>query len=56
MADNSKAEIIIGFSTAGSPEEARRIATALVAEHLAACVNVGYNIHSVYRWPRKLLK
>jgi periplasmic divalent cation tolerance protein len=50
MADNSKADLIIGFSTAASPEEARRIATALVAEQLAACVNVVDNIYSVYRW------
>jgi len=50
MTDNSKAELVVAFSTAGSPEEARRIATALVAEQLAACVNVVDNIHSIYRW------
>ena len=50
MADNSNAELVIAFSTAGSPEEARRIATALVAEQLAACVNIVDNIHSIYRW------
>ena len=50
MADNSNAELVVAFSTAGSPEEARRIATTLVAEQLVACVNVVDNIHSIYRW------
>ena len=50
MADNSNAELVVAFSTAGSPEEARRIATALVDEQLAACVNIVDNIHSIYRW------
>jgi periplasmic divalent cation tolerance protein len=38
------------FSTVGSPEEARRIASALVAEELAACVNLVDDIESIYRW------
>ena len=50
MTDNSNTELVVAFSTAGSPEEARRIATALVAEQLAACVNIIDNIHSIYRW------
>ena len=50
MADNSNAELVVAFSTAGSPEGARRIATALVDEQLAACVNIVDNIHSIYRW------
>jgi periplasmic divalent cation tolerance protein len=50
MADNSNADLVVAFSTAGSPEEARRIATALVAEQLAACINIADNIHSIYRW------
>jgi periplasmic divalent cation tolerance protein len=40
----------VAFSTAASAEEARRIASALVAEQLAACVNVIDDIHSIYRW------
>ncbi len=40
----------IVLSTAGSEEEARRIAQALVERRLAACVNVVGPIHSVYRW------
>jgi periplasmic divalent cation tolerance protein len=50
MADNSKPKLVVAFSTAGSPEEARRIASALVAEQLAACVNVINDIHSIYQW------
>jgi periplasmic divalent cation tolerance protein len=47
-----------GFSavlvTAGSQEEAERIANALVEERLAACVNVVGPIRSIYRWQGKL--
>lgn len=37
------------FTTVGSREEGDRIATALVSEQLAACVNL-YPIQSIYRW------
>ncbi|HYN15478.1 MAG TPA: divalent-cation tolerance protein CutA [Terriglobales bacterium] len=40
----------IVLSTAGSEEESRKIAHALVERRLAACVNVVGPIHSVYRW------
>lgn len=42
------------LSTAGSKEEALRIAHALVEEELAACVNVVGPIESVYRWQGKV--
>ena len=42
------------ISTAGSREEASRIATALVSEHLAACVNIIGPIESIYRWQAKV--
>jgi len=32
------------------PDQADAIATALVTERLAACVNVVARVHSVYRW------
>jgi periplasmic divalent cation tolerance protein len=50
MADNSNADLVVAISTAGSPEEARRIGAALVAEQLAACINIVDNIQSIYRW------
>jgi periplasmic divalent cation tolerance protein len=40
----------IVFITAGSAEEAERIAHALVEERLAACVNIVPGVTSVYRW------
>lgn len=40
----------IVFITAGSAEEAERIARALVEERLAACANIVPGVTSVYRW------
>jgi periplasmic divalent cation tolerance protein len=41
---------IIVFSTCGSSEEAHRVARELVEARLAACVNIGGPVESVYRW------
>jgi len=41
---------VVVLSTAGSPDEAERIATALVEERLAACVNLLAPLVSIYRW------
>jgi len=38
------------LSTAGSVEEARKIAHHLVERQLAACVNIVPQIESIYRW------
>jgi periplasmic divalent cation tolerance protein len=43
-------ELMVVLMTAGSQEEAERIAQVLVSEMLAACVNVVPGITSVYRW------
>jgi|SRR5579859_5721303 len=42
------------ISTTGSKEEASRIASALVSEQLAACVNIVGPIESIYRWQGKV--
>ena len=41
---------IIVFVTASNRDQASRIATALVSEQLAACVNIVPLIESIYRW------
>ena len=43
-------DAIVVFMTAGSADEARRIADHLVKAQLAACVQVLPKIESVYRW------
>ena len=45
---------IVIFVTAGSEAEAEILATALVEEHLAACVNILSPIRSIYRWEGKV--
>ena len=44
----------IVFSTAGTEEEARRIAHHLVEARLAGCVNIVPQIESIYRWQEKV--
>jgi periplasmic divalent cation tolerance protein len=44
----------IVLSTAGSEDEARKIARHLVETRLAACVNIVPQIESVYRWQGKV--
>lgn len=48
------AEPFVVFVTAGSAEEAERIARALVEDKLAACVNLLAPIQSIYRWEGKV--
>jgi periplasmic divalent cation tolerance protein len=47
-------ERLVVLMTAGSQEEADRIANALVTKMLAACVNVLPGVTSVYRWEGEL--
>jgi periplasmic divalent cation tolerance protein len=44
----------IVLTTAGSAEEAHRIAHVLVQRRLAACVNIVPQVASVYRWQGKV--
>jgi periplasmic divalent cation tolerance protein len=40
----------IVLTTAGSEQEARKIANSLVERRLAACVNIFPEVQSIYRW------
>jgi len=44
----------IVLSTAGSEDEARKIAHHLVERQLAACVNIVPRVESIYRWQGKV--
>jgi periplasmic divalent cation tolerance protein len=44
----------IVLSTAGSQDEARKIARHLVESRLAACVNIVPQVESTYRWQGKV--
>ena len=44
----------IVLSTAGSEEEARKIALQLVERKVAACVNIIPQVESIYRWQGKV--
>ena len=43
-------DFVVVFVTAPSADDAARIGRALVAERLAACVNVLGPVRSIYRW------
>jgi len=43
-------ECIVVLVTVGSREEGERIATTVVGEQLAACVNIVGPVESIYRW------
>lgn len=45
---------IILFVTAGSEDEAVKIAKALVESKWAACVNIIGNVRSIYQWEGKI--
>jgi periplasmic divalent cation tolerance protein len=47
------ADEIIVLITAGSKDEATRIGTALVNEHIAACANIVPQIRSLFFWEGK---
>ena len=47
-------DAIMVVLTAGSREEASRLAEMLVGAHLAACVQILPEIESVYRWEGKV--
>lgn len=48
--------IKIVFSTINDEDQARRIASQLVQEHLAACVNLLSGVQSLYRWEGRVTR
>jgi periplasmic divalent cation tolerance protein len=46
--------IVVVFSTFPGPDRAAEVARALVAEQLAACVNLVPAVRSIYRWQGEL--
>jgi periplasmic divalent cation tolerance protein len=50
----NRTERIVVFITAGSDEEARKIAKLLVNEKKAACVNIMPGVDSLFRWKGKI--
>jgi periplasmic divalent cation tolerance protein len=53
MAKTNKKFVVL-FSTTGSVDEAENISDYLIANHLAACVNIVPSIRSVYWWDNKV--
>ena len=49
MSETQSAAIVV-LLTAGSREEASRLAEMLVGAHLAACVQIMPQMESIYRW------
>ena len=47
-------EAILVLITVSSPQEADKIARSLVAERLAACVNILPEVRSLFSWENKL--
>jgi len=45
---------VVVFITVSGEEEAARIAHAIIAARLAACVNIVKGMRSVYRWKGKI--
>ena len=49
-----EADRVIVLITAGTEEEAHKIAKLLVKERRAACVNIVPNVDSLFRWEGKI--
>ncbi len=49
-------EFCVVLVTVGKPEEAEKIASALVEERLAACCNLVPSVRSVYRWKGEICR
>ncbi len=49
-------DTVVAFVTCASLGEARRIAETLVADRLAACVNILPGVESCYRWEGRVTR
>ncbi|HEX8472841.1 MAG TPA: divalent-cation tolerance protein CutA [Pyrinomonadaceae bacterium] len=56
MAETSVDAAIVVMMTAGSREEAARLAEMLVGARLAACVQIMPEMESVYRWKGTIMR
>jgi len=54
MLSTQETGLCLALTTAGSREQAEKIAHALVEQKLAACVNIVDGVRSVYRWQGKV--
>ena len=52
MSRGTEARVVL--VTCGSAAEARKIAEGVIANHLAACVNLLPKVRSIYRWRGKV--
>lgn len=52
----AEAEVLLLFTTVPNAESAGQLAEALVAEHLAACVNQIPGLRSTYRWKGEICR
>ncbi len=52
----SSSEFRLVLTTAGSEEQADRLARELVDRRLAACVNIVHQVCSVYRWEGRVTR
>lgn len=48
--DVTSGDVVVVVTTTASADEAERLARAVVADHLAACVQIVGPIRSVFRW------
>ena len=56
MIEMMAAEAIVVMMTAGSREEAARLAEMLVGARLASCVQIMPEMESVYRWKGEIMR
>lgn len=52
--EGGRMDTVMVYMTAGSGEEARRIASAIVSERLAACANIFEGVRSFYWWEGRI--